>query len=77
LIPVHFWHHWNVRLLPRLLIEELSEQRSHVALPKVCSNLEFDANFHDLRAGNLEIRARALRVMMHEREQLLAPSYQA
>jgi hypothetical protein len=40
------------------------------------SNLEFDANFHNLGARNLEIRTRPLRVMMHEREQLLAPARQ-
>src|SRR5436305_8681618 len=41
------------------------------------SHLEFDADFHHLRAGNLEIGARPLRVVMHEGEQLLAPARHA
>ena len=32
------------------------------------SHLEFDADFHHLRARNLEIGARPLRVVMHEGE---------
>jgi hypothetical protein len=32
------------------------------------SHLEFDADFHHLRAGNLEIGAGPLRVVMHEGE---------
>ena len=35
------------------------------------------ADLHDLRARNLEIRARALGVVMHEGEDRLAPSRQA
>src|SRR6476660_4476865 len=41
------------------------------------SHLEFDADFHYLHAGNLEIGARPLRVVMHEGEQLLAPARHA
>jgi hypothetical protein len=37
------------------------------------SDLELDADFHDLRAWNLEICARPLGVVMHKREQLFAP----
>src|SRR6516164_10080879 len=41
------------------------------------SHFEFNADFHHLRAGNLEIGARSLRVVMHEGEQLLAPARHA
>src|SRR5271166_6744415 len=38
------------------------------------SDLEFDANFQDLRARNLEVCPRPLRVVMHEGEDRLAPT---
>src|SRR5450755_2788646 len=41
------------------------------------SNLELDTDFHNLRAWNLEICARPLRVMVHERKQAFAPSRHA
>src|SRR5262249_51060234 len=41
------------------------------------SHLEFDANLHHLSAGNLEIGARPLRVVMHEGKQLLTPACHA
>ena len=37
-------------------------------------NLELDPDFHDLRAGDLEIGAGPLGVVMHEGEQSLAPA---
>ena len=41
------------------------------------SNLEFDADFHYLRARNLEIRAGPLGVVVHECEQPFSPAGQA
>ena len=48
--------------------------RAPEAPDRTNSNLEFGADFHDLRAWNLEICAGPLGVMVHECEQLLAPS---
>jgi hypothetical protein len=41
------------------------------------SDLELDADFHDLSAWNLEICARPLGVVVHEREQLFPPARHA
>src|SRR6516165_12307435 len=41
------------------------------------SNLELDTDFHDPGAWDFEIHARPLSVMMHEGENLLAPSCHA
>ena len=41
------------------------------------SDLELDADFHDLSAWNLEIRARPLGVVVHERERFFAPARHA
>ena len=40
-------------------------------------DFEFHADFHDLRARNLEICAGPLGIVVHECKQLLAPSRQA
>src|SRR5215469_4376959 len=43
----------------------------------VGSDFEFEADLHDLRAWDLEIGARPLGIMMHECEELFAPTRHA
>jgi hypothetical protein len=66
---------WRLEL--RVSSWKSNENRPYMAVANVRSNLELDANLHNLRTRYLEIGARALRVMVHEREQFLAPSCQA
>src|SRR5215472_13957800 len=51
-----------------------AESRSRLPVADVGSDFEFEADFHDLCARDLEIGARSLGIVMHECEKLFTPA---